>query len=593
MYERNAIVLEKYLNNIFEQKNGINFKNSLESLKDILDETQKYIEVTIEEEKIIKEFEEIARKMQNIQKRQEELCLNNIKSEEERNKLFTDLENPPEKIEKSLILLEEKMQDNFIEEKDLRTEYVELLKKFVEKQEKRNKCAKEKRAQEKIHIKMIENINERISNVQEETVEKISGFIKIDDKTLADTLYKVIMNNGKNEKIKFNENVVEKAVNTRIKIAKKESECYIIIYTRLKKLIAEIENDNLKIKKYLKTYRDCSTKLNFLTAEKEYISNFLDNERMASINGEKIHKKMMDEACKNFDLDIKQIENLYLLILREVSNKSTKKAYKELYNATYLKNIEETERKFNKEVNSIKANIGTIINSNYWRIDGIKNVYEVFNYEVQEKFNIDLSEFLPEEEKELMQEVNNLFISEENNSDDEEQEEIEEWFISNDEFEEKEKLLIKDKKNKKSDEKELDFEDDEYIDFEDDEDLNFGDEDEDDEFDFNEEDEEDEELDFDEEDEDEEFNFDDEDEEDFELDDEDEEDFEIDEEDIDEFDKTENKNNSKQRKNIKENKDFDLEENLNEKIKKLKGEDAEKEEKNTGLFGRIFKDKKN
>ena len=58
----------------------------------------------------------------------------------------------------------------------------------------------------------------------------------------------------------------------------------------------------------------------------------------------------MKEACENFDVDIKQIENLYELLLRETTGKATKKAYKELYNKTYLKNIEEKEKNFEKSV---------------------------------------------------------------------------------------------------------------------------------------------------------------------------------------------------------------------------------------------------
>ena len=41
--------------------------------------------------------------------------------------------------------------------------------------------------------------------------------------------------------------------------------------------------------------------------------------------------------------------------------------------------------------------MGTVINSNYWRIEGIKNVYDVFQKEVSEKFEKDLSEFRIEE----------------------------------------------------------------------------------------------------------------------------------------------------------------------------------------------------
>ena len=72
--------------------------------------------------------------------------------------------------------------------------------------------------------------------------------------------------------------------------------------------------------------------------------------------------------------------------------------------------------------------MGTVINSNYWRIEGIKNIYKVFQEEVSEKFNKDLSEYrieeiedmiLPgneeeiEQEDEIINEAENEYIDEE------------------------------------------------------------------------------------------------------------------------------------------------------------------------------------
>lgn len=104
------------------------------------------------------------------------------------------------------------------------------------------------------------------------------------------------------------------------------------------------------------------------------------------MNGKIIHESLMKEACQNFQVDIKQINNLYELVARETVGKATKKAYKELYNKTYLKDIQEKERDFEEEVTNIKINMGTVINSNYWRIEGIKNIYNTFQEEISEKF---------------------------------------------------------------------------------------------------------------------------------------------------------------------------------------------------------------
>ena len=238
-------------------------------------------------------------------------------------------------------------------------------------------------------------------------------------------------------------------------MAKKEAECYVTSYERLKRLMAEIDNDNLNLSRYQKNLKDITAKLKFLEIEKEYLVSFLDNERITAISGEKAHKTMMEQACKDFDGDMVQIHNLYNLLTREITGKSTKKAYKELYNGTYLLGIEEKEKSFNQEVNNIKskAGMGTIINTNYWRIDGIKNIYEIFNQEVEENYGRDLSEFMPEEKAEEIEEnVEEPELLENDQSEIDE----EEWFISN-------KDIGKEKAEKESDD-EYNYDDEEYSD---------------------------------------------------------------------------------------------------------------------------------
>ena len=446
MYERNAIVLERYLSNIFGKDNETNVKSSFEIYKDILEEMEKYQVVTKEEEKVIKEFDEIAKNMQTIQKKQEVLCSENMEHEEERNKLFNDLDQAPEMIEKKILRLEQDIDENIAEQKEIRENYIELLNKFVEKQKERNKCAKTKRTTETNHIKILNDTIQKIENIDLTCVKKVKEFINIDNDTIIQSLTKIMLENGKNEKVKFDNDVIKKAVGIRVDIAKKEAEFYTNIYEKLRKLMSEIESDNLKLDKYKKLLKNVMIKLHFIEAEKEYIISFLDNERMTAINGEKLHKQMMKEATVNFEKDIKQIKNLYDLILREIAGKASKKAYRELYNSTYLLDIEETEKSFNQEASSIKSNVGTMINTNYWRIEGIKNLYEVFNKEIEENFERDLTEFMPEEEKEdddyeeeaqeQPHETNQAIFEEEYLKEEQEDEE-EEWFISNDEIEDK------------------------------------------------------------------------------------------------------------------------------------------------------------
>ena len=453
MYERSAIVLEKYLNKIFGPDKESDIRISYETFKNVLEEMEKYQVITEEEEKIIDEFDDIVNKMQKIQKEQEGLSKEITKHEDIRTKLFNDFDQEPAIIEKKLIKIENIIDERAQKEQELRESYIELLNEFTEKQTERNKCNKMKRTSETNHIKILNGAVETLGIVDVANVKKIKEFITTDDELLCDSLNKIMLENGKNEKVKFDKDVMKKAVEVRIKMAKKEAECYVTSYERLKRLMAEIDNDNLNLSRYQKNLKDITAKLKFLEIEKEYLVSFLDNERITAISGEKAHKTMMEQACKDFDGDMVQIHNLYNLLTREITGKSTKKAYKELYNGTYLLGIEEKEKSFNQEVNNIKskAGMGTIINTNYWRIDGIKNIYEIFNQEVEENYGRDLSEFMPEEKVEEIEEnveEPELLENDQNEIDEEE------WFISN-------KDIGKEKAEKESDD-EYNYDDEEY-----------------------------------------------------------------------------------------------------------------------------------
>lgn len=398
MYERSAKVLEKYFNKIFGFNEKNNLKNLYNSYKNIIEETCKYQEIIEEEEKQIEQFDQIANEIRNIQQEQKKLYKSNIKLEEDRNKLFDDLDEDPALLEKKLEKIGQTILSNNERLEELKNGFTENLNEFNERQKERNKCSKARRIEEGTHIQLIEELKKELQEIDVNKIKELKQFASAE--TLDDMkkeIAEIMINNGKDEKVKFNEDVVEKSVNARTKIAQKEAESYILVYDKTKRLLNEIENEDIKLEKYQKTLRDVSVKLEFLKAEKEYIVSFLDNERMTAINGLKAHKVMMVEACEKFELDIEQFENLYQLVLREIAGKSTKKAYNELYNKEYLKNIEEKEKNFEEAINNIKLKAGTIINSNYWRIDGIKNIYEVFQNEITTKFGKDLSEYQLEE----------------------------------------------------------------------------------------------------------------------------------------------------------------------------------------------------
>ena len=397
MYERSAIVLERYFSQLFgmHKENNIvtNFQNYCETIKEITE----YAKIETEEENVIEKFDIVASEIEELQKKQSKIHESNIELEEERNTLFNDFGENPNTLDNKLRKIEDKLDKNNGQLKELRETYMKALIIFTERQRERNKNARIKRTAEANHINKMENSVNYFKNIDKKSIGEIKKFIGLDKTEIEKNIIDLMIKNGKNEKIAFNQNVIKKAVKERISVAIEEAELYISVYEKMKKLINEIGKEETKIGKYEKTARDVTVKLNFLKAKKEYIFDFLDNERMTILNGKKMHEKLMEEACENFDVDVKQINNLYELIIKETTSKATKKAYKDLYNKNYLRDIEQNERHFEQEITNIKINMGTVINSNYWRIEGIKNIYKVFLEEVSDKFGKDLSEFKVEE----------------------------------------------------------------------------------------------------------------------------------------------------------------------------------------------------
>ncbi len=402
MYERSAIVLERYLEKLLKFDKTYNLKKNNENYNILISEIENYQIMTNKETKVIQEFDDAVAKIEGLQQEQERLCKTNMKLESDRVQYFKDLGEDAQVLDGKFKRIEIALDKNNGQLKEIREEFVKQLNDFSQKQKDRNKCDKAKRIGEAKHIEYIKRMHEEFEQINIKDVVEMKDFITSEKEHIKQDVLLIMSKNGKSERIAFDQDVLRKAINTRIDIAEKEADCYTSVYDKMKKILAETDNETIRLNKYKKTLRDTSVKLAFLDAVKDYIVSFLDYERMTAINGAKAHKKMMVEACNNFERDMIQIRNLYELILKEAATRSTKKAYKELYNKTYLRNIEDKEKNFEQEVNNVNISMGTVINSNYWRIEGIKNIYNVFQKEVSEKFDRDLSEFrIDEEEIEL------------------------------------------------------------------------------------------------------------------------------------------------------------------------------------------------
>ena len=404
MYERSAIVLERVFNAILHFDKRINLKTIYKDYKNVLEKTEKYQQILAEEDKVINEFDKTASEIRNIQHEQKKLSKDNTNLEVERNDLFEDLDEDSGKVEKEMTKIENKIANNNERLVELRKSYIDLITIFDKKQKQRNVCSKTRRAEEKQYLELINEASKNLESISKEDVLELKKFMTSEENQNQEVI-NLMLDNGKDERVPFNKEVIENSVNFRNEIAKKEAECYLNIYEKLKSLAAELNDDiNVSLEKYKKQLRNNSCRLAFYKAEKLYIVSFLDNERMTAVNGVKAHNKIMKETCLDFESDVEQFKNLEQLIMLEISSKATKKAYIELYNKEYLENIENKEKDFEEELNNIKINSGAIINSDYWRIEEIKNIYKIFQKEMTEKFG---RSFVEDKEQKLERKAEN------------------------------------------------------------------------------------------------------------------------------------------------------------------------------------------
>ena len=445
MYERSAIVLENYFDKILGLNKENNLKNNYENYSRLIQEIKEYQKMIEEEESVIGKFDESASEIQSLQSKQKNIYEQNIKLEQERNELFNDLSENTSTLDQRLQKIEKILDANNENLKNLREEYVKSLIIFTERQRERNKYARTHRTKEANYLNVVKLSNANFENFNVKQIQSVKKYIE-NYKNNIEEVTELMLRNGRNERVPFSEEAIRNAVEERSKIAKEEAQLYISIFERMKRLLQEVNNGTVKLAKSEKLLRDVSVKLALLRAKKEYIIVFLDNERMTAMNGRKVHNALMEEACKNFALDMEQIDKLYELVNKETAGKATKKAYKELYNKNYLKDIEEKEKDFEEEAINIKINVGALVNFNYWRIEGIKNVYNTFQEEVSEKFEKDLSEYRIDEEEEKENEKEKIQEVEEENQEElpkafskmnnkKEEEKFEEQYDEDDDYE--------------------------------------------------------------------------------------------------------------------------------------------------------------
>ena len=395
MYERNAIVLERYFYDLFHFENSCNLKENYQNYRELFECYGTLCSAKEKENFCQNEFENASKEISKLQTAHEKLYKKSTKFEYSRYVIFSNITEATDDIEKHLNKVGEDAQKNIEELKELGEKFVQAVQNYNEKEVNLKEATSAREKAQKTYDKIYDKAKKCYSEITEELIDETKQFIDSDNKENKKELQEVFENNGKKEKNQFDPDVISNTINKSFEIYKIEMDIYLAGYDRISKLFEEIENNSVKIDKHTKYYKDSKAKLDFLSAEKEYIVQFLDNERMGAIYDKKTHRKLMLEACKKFVLDFTQIEKLYDVILKEAAGRSTKKIYKENYNKEYLIELENSAIEPSLDTGKMRQQAIAFVNLNYWRMEGMTTIYTVFEDVVTNIYERDLSEFLP------------------------------------------------------------------------------------------------------------------------------------------------------------------------------------------------------
>ena len=412
MYERSAVVLERYFAESFYYSQKNKLKANCDNYRKLIEVLEKYQEVSEAEDKIIKECEDIASQIKQIQKNQGSLYRKIIKLQEDRNSLFENIDESSIELGKQLDKIEKEIDKNNAKMRPIDQEFIDTIARFNEKSDIRSECGKRRRKIEKEYRNLLEQTNQNINNIDAKDVTRIKNEVKLQNDVLKKELKDIMLKNGEKEKEPFDTNVIEYSIDFGEEVYKQEADTLIEVYEKTNNLLNEINNNAVKIKKYKKLSKDGKNKLEFLNVEKEYLTQFLDNERLSVGLGKKEHKKLMKEACNDFEKDTEQIKNLNKLLLSEITGEIDQRKYEELYKPGYLIELQKKEAEFEKKLRKLNL-VGQILNPINWRIVSIEKIYSAFDNIVTHEYKRDLSKYKIEEMFERDEEEN-LYLEEKN-----------------------------------------------------------------------------------------------------------------------------------------------------------------------------------
>ena len=239
MYERSAIVLERYFENLLEYRREGNLRDNFYFYCELVEKLEKY-QVNYQKEFIaIQDYNETLKKIKTIQLTQEKLYKRSAKLEYNRNLLFNNLDGKIEEIEKCIEKIEAEVEKNNEDMKSIRVALINALGEFNEKKFELSKCKRYKKMAENAYNESLETARNNYDQITNEVLGLAKNFAKFEDSL---EIIAELEDNGKNEKIPFNQEVIGNATNFGIEIAKKEAAGYLVLYDKMTKLLSDIDD---------------------------------------------------------------------------------------------------------------------------------------------------------------------------------------------------------------------------------------------------------------------------------------------------------------------------------------------------------------
>ena len=180
MYERSAIVLEKYIEKILRFNNTYNLKKNSENYAELINELETFQLTTEKDLKVIQEFDDTVKRIENIQREQEKLYKANRGLEDDRIQLFGELGEDYKILDNKFKKIEDILEKNNKEIIKSREEFIQNLQDFSQRQKDRNKCDKERRASEEDYIDKFNTLNNKnLMSIEVKQMENILNKIQL------------------------------------------------------------------------------------------------------------------------------------------------------------------------------------------------------------------------------------------------------------------------------------------------------------------------------------------------------------------------------------------------------------------------------